>query len=42
METKSFHSNLAVLADWNKNTNYVEASVRNMYTKYRLHPLDSF
>ena len=25
-----------------KNTNYVEATVRNMYTKYRIHPLDSF
>ena len=25
-----------------KNTNYVEATVRNMYTKYRLNPLDSF
>ena len=25
-----------------KNKNYVEATVRNMYTKYRIHPLDSF
>ena len=25
-----------------KNTNYVEATVRNMYTKYRIHPHDSF
>ena len=25
-----------------KNTNYVESTVRNMYTKYRIHPLDSF
>ena len=25
-----------------KNTNYVETSVRNMYIKYRIHPLDSF
>ena len=25
-----------------KNTNYVEATVRNMYRKYRIHPLDGF
>ena len=25
-----------------KHTNYVEATVRHMYTKYRIHPLDSF
>ena len=25
-----------------KNTNYVGATVRNMYTKYRIHPFDSF
>ena len=25
-----------------KNTNYVETTVRNMYTKYRLHAVDNF
>ena len=25
-----------------KNTNYVEATVRNIHPKYRIHPLDSF
>ena len=25
-----------------KTKNYVEATVRNIYTKYRIHPLDSF
>ena len=42
METLSCHSNQSSYPPGIKNTNYVEATVRNMYTKYRLHPLDSF
>ena len=42
METLSCHSNQSSYPPGIKNTNYVEATVRNMYTKYRLNPLDSF
>ena len=42
METLSCHSNQSSYPPGIKNTYYVEATVRNMYTKYRLHPLDSF
>ena len=42
METLSCHSNQSSYPPGIKNTNYVEATVRNMYTKYRFHPLDSF
>ena len=42
MKTLSCHSNQSSYPPGIKNTNYVEATVRNMYTKYRLHPLDSF
>ena len=42
METLSCHSNQSSYPPGIKNTNYVEATVRNMCTKYRLHPLDSF
>ena len=35
------HSNQSSYPTGIKNTNYVEATVRNMYTKYRIHPLDS-
>ena len=42
METLRYHSNQSSYLTGIKNTNYVEASVRNMYTKYRVHPLDSF
>ena len=42
METESYHSNQSSYPTGIKNTNYVEATVRNMYTKYRIHPLDSF
>ena len=44
METLSSHSKQTSYLSGieKKNTNYVEATVRNMYTKYRLHPLDSF
>ena len=42
METLSCHSNQSSYPSGIKNTNYVEATVRNMYTKYRLNPLDSF
>ena len=42
METLSCHSNQRSYPPGIINTNYVEATVRNMYTKYRLHPLDSF
>ena len=42
METLSCHSNQSSYPPGIKNTNYVEAIVRNMYTKYRLNPLDSF
>ena len=36
------HSNQSSYPTGIKNTNYVEATVRNIYTKYRIHPLDSF
>ena len=42
METESYHSNQSSYPTGIKNTNHVEATVRNMYTKYRIHPLDSF
>ena len=46
METLSCHSNQNSyppgIKKKKKNTNYVEATVRIMYTKYRLNPLDSF
>ena len=42
METLSCHSNQSSYLPEIKNTKYVEATVRNMYTKYRLNPLDSF
>ena len=42
MENLSCHSNHSSYPPGIKNTNYVEATVRNMYTKYKLDPLDSF
>ena len=42
MEILRCHSNQSSYPPGIKNTNYVEATVRNMYKKYRLHPLDSF
>ena len=42
METLSCHSSQSSYPPGIKNTNYVEATVRNMFTKYRLHPQDSF
>ena len=42
METLSCHSNQSSYPPGIKNTNYVEATVMDMYTKYRLNPLDSF
>ena len=43
METLSCHSNQGSYPPGiKKNTNYVEATVKNMYTKYRLNSLDSF
>ena len=38
----SHYKSMETIATRVKNTNYVEATVRNMYTKYRIHPLDSF
>ena len=42
VETLSCHSNQISYPTEIKNTNYVEATVRNMYTKYRLHAGDNF
>ena len=48
METLSCHSNQSSGKNQIsypteiKNTNYVETTVRNMYTKYRLHAVDNF
>ena len=42
LETLSCHSNQSSYPPGIKNTNYVEATVRNVYTKSRLNPLDSF
>ena len=42
IETLRCHSNQSSYLTGIKITNYVEASVRNMYTKYKIHPLDSF
>ena len=36
METLSCHSNQSSYSTGIKSTNYVETTVRNMYTKYRL------
>ena len=40
METLSCHSNQSSYPPGIKITNYVEATVRNMYAKYRLNPLE--
>ena len=42
METSSCHNNQISYLTEIKNTNYVETTVRNMYTKYRLHAVDGF
>ena len=42
METLSCHSNQISYPPEIKNTNYVETTVRNMYTKYRPHAVDNF
>ena len=42
METLNCHSNQSSYPPGIKDTNYVEATVRNMCTKYRLNPHDSF
>ena len=42
IETLGCHSNQISYQTEIKNTNYVETTVRNMYTKYRLHAIDNF
>ena len=42
IETLRCHSNQSSYLTGIKTTNYVEATVRNMYTQYKIHPLDSF
>ena len=42
IETLSCHSNQISYPTEIKNINYVETTVKNMYTKYRLHAIDNF